>query len=414
MRPVIAGSASLLLNNSDPAELRHADPLAVARARPAPVGRLVRERLRRPHRQPHHAGAPLGGRRGLPDLRRHRLRGRLHRRRRRAALGRRRAAAWCRCRSGSCPTARWCVWTVAPHGPRLQGRLRGAQRRSPAASWTPTPTSTRSRCSPKATASSSYAREAMERARATPSSARCGSSRIMDIALTLLNGVLIVRRHRLGDLALDRRRGHASAWSPPPRRWCCGSPTCPAGSCWRCRTFFRNLGVVAEGMETIAQPVALLDAPGARPLRVTEGRIEMQGAVAPLRPRLGRARPPRPRRRAGPEGRPRRPLGRRQVHARQAAPALLRRRGRAHPDRRPGHRRASRRTSLRAAIGMVQQDSIAPPPLGAREHPLRPPRRDRGGDGRRRPAGRGARLHPGACATPTAAAATTPRWASAA
>ena len=48
---------------------------------------------------------------------------------------------------------------------------------------------------------------------------------------------------------------------------------------------------------------------------------------------------------AGREGRPGRPLRRRQVDARQPAAALLRPRGRPHPDRRPGHRRTSRRTA---------------------------------------------------------------------
>ena len=46
---------------------------------------------------------------------------------------------------------------------------------------------------------------------------------------------------------------------------------------------------------------------------------------------------------AGREDRPGRPLRRRQVDAGQPAAALLRPRGRPHPDRRPGHRRASRR-----------------------------------------------------------------------
>ncbi|CAM4016683.1 ABC transporter ATP-binding protein [Palleronia rufa] len=42
---------------------------------------------------------------------------------------------------------------------------------------------------------------------------------------------------------------------------------------WAISSFFRNLGVVAEGMETIAQPIALTDRPAARPLEFREGRI---------------------------------------------------------------------------------------------------------------------------------------------
>ncbi|MCB1312177.1 MAG: ABC transporter ATP-binding protein [Sedimentitalea sp.] len=46
---------------------------------------------------------------------------------------------------------------------------------------------------------------------------------------------------------------------------------------WALTTFFRQLGVVAEGMETIAQPIDLTDRPGAQPLTLTEGRIEIRG-----------------------------------------------------------------------------------------------------------------------------------------
>lgn len=46
---------------------------------------------------------------------------------------------------------------------------------------------------------------------------------------------------------------------------------------WALTTFFRQLGVVAEGMETIAQPIRLTDAPEAKPLDLTKGLIEMRG-----------------------------------------------------------------------------------------------------------------------------------------
>ena len=46
---------------------------------------------------------------------------------------------------------------------------------------------------------------------------------------------------------------------------------------WALTTFFRSLGIVAEGMETIAQPLTLVDAPGAKPLRLDQGRIELVG-----------------------------------------------------------------------------------------------------------------------------------------
>ncbi|MGB0969252.1 MAG: ATP-binding cassette domain-containing protein, partial [Halocynthiibacter sp.] len=40
-------------------------------------------------------------------------------------------------------------------------------------------------------------------------------------------------------------------------------------------SFFRQLGVVKEGMETIAQPIALTDAVNAAPLDFREGHIEV-------------------------------------------------------------------------------------------------------------------------------------------
>ncbi len=42
---------------------------------------------------------------------------------------------------------------------------------------------------------------------------------------------------------------------------------------WALSSFFRSLGVVAEGLETIAQPLTLVDAPDAKPLNFSEGRI---------------------------------------------------------------------------------------------------------------------------------------------
>jgi ATP-binding cassette subfamily B multidrug efflux pump len=42
---------------------------------------------------------------------------------------------------------------------------------------------------------------------------------------------------------------------------------------WSLSSLFQNLGVIREGMETIAQPIVLADAPDALPLRVPRGEI---------------------------------------------------------------------------------------------------------------------------------------------
>ena len=61
---------------------------------------------------------------------------------------------------------------------------------------------------------------------------------------------------------------------------------------------------------------------------------------------------------AGTSLRDRRPVGRGQVDHRAAAVPLLRSDRRAHPDRRPRHRRGAAAIALRAAIGIVPQDTV--------------------------------------------------------
>ena len=44
---------------------------------------------------------------------------------------------------------------------------------------------------------------------------------------------------------------------------------------WALTTFFRQLGVVSEGMETIAQPIKLVDLPNAQPLELEHGELSL-------------------------------------------------------------------------------------------------------------------------------------------
>ncbi|MBB94744.1 MAG: multidrug ABC transporter ATP-binding protein [Rhodobacteraceae bacterium] len=46
---------------------------------------------------------------------------------------------------------------------------------------------------------------------------------------------------------------------------------------WALTTFFRQLGIVKEGLETISQPIDLVDATGATPLEFGQGRIAIKG-----------------------------------------------------------------------------------------------------------------------------------------
>jgi ATP-binding cassette subfamily B multidrug efflux pump len=97
----------------------------------------------------------------------------------------------------------------------------------------------------------------------------------MDFCLVLLNGLLIVGVVGWA-LALwvqgDASVGTVAAAATLTLRL--NSMT--AWIMWALSAFFRQLGVVAEGMETIAQPITLVDAKNAKPLTLTEGRIEMK------------------------------------------------------------------------------------------------------------------------------------------
>ncbi|MEL6914328.1 MAG: ABC transporter ATP-binding protein [Pseudomonadota bacterium] len=120
-----------------------------------------------------------------------------------------------------------------------------------------------------------YAREVIEKARRT-FQAEMRLYTLMDAMLTFLNGLLIVAVVGWG------------LWL-----WTSGSATVgvvAAASAlvlrlnamtgwimWALTSFFQNVGIIREGMETIAQPIALLDAPDATELTLTEGKIELEG-----------------------------------------------------------------------------------------------------------------------------------------
>ena len=121
----------------------------------------------------------------------------------------------------------------------------------------------------------SYAKEAIENARTTFQK-EMRIFTVMDVCLVALNGLLIlgvvgwgiwlwsVGSASLGVVAaasaLVLRLNAMTGWIM-----------------WALSSFFRNLGVIEEGMQTIAQPIALVDRPGATELRLTEGRIEIDG-----------------------------------------------------------------------------------------------------------------------------------------
>ncbi len=119
-----------------------------------------------------------------------------------------------------------------------------------------------------------YAREAIEHARVTlQKEMRIVTT--MDLTLTLLNGALIVAvtgwaillwyqgAATVGTVAaataLVLRLNNMTYWIM-----------------WATTSLVQSLGVVQEGMETITQPVSLVDAPAAAPLALRQGLIELQ------------------------------------------------------------------------------------------------------------------------------------------
>ncbi len=199
-----------------------------------------------------------------------------------------------------------------------------------------------------------YARDAIAETRAT-FQREMRLFTIMDLCLTLLNGVLIVAvvgwaiRLWTGGLAsvgvvaaasaLVLRLSNMSGWIM-----------------MAVSDFFRSLGVVAEGMETIAQPIRLLDAPGATALRVTAGRIETQGLVHRYRRREGglgpldlRVEPGQKVGLVGRSGAGKTTLVKLVLRFHEAEEGAILIDGQ--------DIRAVTQDSLRAAIGMVQQDS---------------------------------------------------------
>ncbi len=119
-----------------------------------------------------------------------------------------------------------------------------------------------------------YAKEAIENTRKT-FFVEMRLYTIMDITLVALNGALIVGV--VGWALYLWMQGTASVGVVAAATALTLRLNAMTGwIMWAVTTFFRQLGVVAEGMETIAQPIDLVDSPGAKPLELHAGQIELQ------------------------------------------------------------------------------------------------------------------------------------------
>ena len=120
-----------------------------------------------------------------------------------------------------------------------------------------------------------YAREAIETARQT-FAREMRIFTVMDICLVFLNGFLILAV--VGWAIWLWAQGAASVGVVAAATALTLRLNAMTGwIMWALSTFFRSLGVVAEGMETIAQPITLVDKPGAPALALTRGEIVLDG-----------------------------------------------------------------------------------------------------------------------------------------
>ncbi len=118
-----------------------------------------------------------------------------------------------------------------------------------------------------------FAREAIEDARLTFQAEMRLYTR-MDFGLVFLNGLLIVGV--VGWAIWLWMQGQASVGAVAAATALTLRLNAMTGwIMWALTTFFRQLGVVAEGMQTIAQPITLPDASDATPLTVTSGEIKL-------------------------------------------------------------------------------------------------------------------------------------------
>ena len=119
-----------------------------------------------------------------------------------------------------------------------------------------------------------YAKEAIEEARRT-FQIEMRLYTIMDAGLMLLNGVLVVGV--VGWAIWLWMQGAASVGVVAVATSLALRLNAMSGwIMWAMTDFFRELGVVKEGMLTIAQPVTLVDHPEAAPLNTISGKVEIQ------------------------------------------------------------------------------------------------------------------------------------------
>ncbi len=120
-----------------------------------------------------------------------------------------------------------------------------------------------------------YAKEAIEKSRKT-FQVEMRLFTLMDVMLVFLNGLLIIGV--VGWALLLWSQGSASVGLVAAATALTLRLNAMTGwIMWAVTSFFRELGVVAEGMETIAQPITLIDDKDAKRLDLHAGEIRLEG-----------------------------------------------------------------------------------------------------------------------------------------
>ncbi|MEM1073655.1 MAG: ABC transporter ATP-binding protein [Pseudomonadota bacterium] len=120
-----------------------------------------------------------------------------------------------------------------------------------------------------------YAKEAIEEARETFKK-EMRIFTVMDVLLVTLNGVLVIGV--VGWAIAIWAQGTASVGVVAAATALTLRLNAMTGwIMWALTSFFRELGVVSEGMETIAQPLTLVDGENAKPLQLGKGEITLTG-----------------------------------------------------------------------------------------------------------------------------------------
>ncbi|QXT39950.1 ABC transporter ATP-binding protein [Gymnodinialimonas ceratoperidinii] len=119
-----------------------------------------------------------------------------------------------------------------------------------------------------------YAKEAIEDTRQT-FAREMRIFTLMDVLLVTLNGFLIVAVVGWG-IALWAQGAASVGVVAAATALALRLSAMTGWIMWAVSTFFRALGVVAEGMETITEPIDLVDAPNAVPLDLRRGEIRLE------------------------------------------------------------------------------------------------------------------------------------------